>query len=340
MNSNLLLSFDIWDKYFNDNMNKINIYYHANDLNKALKDKDNDYFIILNILNIPYTSFTTLYHDVMNNLNKTIKNMNYVGASRNVIQKLLLNNFTLINNNISDKQYFTNNINFVHIPKTGGTTITNVFKNYLNINIGHNMIVMNKNKNKNKIFIKDESLKIPIWHVPIQMYKKEYQNKLLSFNKMIAIVRNPYDRIISDYKYWTKIFNTTKESKRRLSHHIHGHVSKENLNLFIKSVFNNYEDLYFLYMLDGHLIPMYMYTHINNKLIAEIIKFENLSDEFDSLIERKNIKLPKNILKVNHDNKTINNLTVDDLDLESIKLINKVYAKDFKYFGYEYALSL
>ena len=79
----------------------------------------------------------------------------------------------------------------------------------------------------------------------------------------------------------------------------------------------------------GHYTEQYKYLDKDYNIY--ILKFENLEDEFNNLMMKYNlrIKLDK------HKNESVNKkFKVSDFSYELIKLINKVYEKDFIEFGY------
>ena len=224
--------------------------------------------------------------------------------------------------NIFNKEFF--DLKFVHIPKNAGTSIENSVLKH-NIKWGfrdwtkkeHNKFIENswnsfKKKGKwwnistNNTYKNNKGC-YP-WHAPPDelgrdIYKKD--------DDLFCVVRNPYNKIISAYKY--------SYGKK---------ATKEGLNKFIKeklSDFNKNERW------NGcHILPQYKYTHGNIKC-EHILKFENLDNDFDKLNKKHqilNIKLDKN-------NKSKSKLNIDDLTQESKDLIYKVYKKDFELFGYK-----
>ena len=155
---------------------------------------------------------------------------------------------------------------------------------------------------------------------------------------MFAIIRNPYERIVSDFKFWIDFYYHHK-SNTRYTHLIKEigliynndyNINKTNLNLFIKKILTdkNYKSL-----LDGHFIPMYKYIFIKNTNITqEILRFDNLNNDFNKFINKYNLQIPIDILKEVKKNKTPDILNINDIDTNSKKLINKIYHKDFKLF--------
>ena len=89
----------------------------------------------------------------------------------------------------------------VHIPKTAGTTITNIFYKYLNMELGRSYYKYEAKNIKKENVIKEEFLKISnqisLYHMPLSFFKNKYINFLNNNFILLAVVRNPIDRIIS-----------------------------------------------------------------------------------------------------------------------------------------------
>lgn len=191
------------------------------------------------------------------------------------------------------------NMLFIHIPKTGGTSI----EQYLSY--------------KYKISLNQSSLFSYGYHppdiVPLQHYT--YNNIVTNSNIVLidgyetfTIVRNPYHRIVSDLFYlglahteFTKedIYETIKEYYIIDAPHNHSKPQWE----FIYDVSNNC-----------------LYDHIY------VLKIENLNEEIKALGYKDfDIHINRGPIE-NH---------MSYLNKESILLINEVYSKDFELFGYE-----
>ena len=195
------------------------------------------------------------------------------------------------------------NILFIHIPKTGGSNIEQNLKKKCN------QTVFSQWKN--------DLLPSPYNNVSLQhqtyMTIYNYKNELnIDFEniKTFAIVRNPYDRIISDLFLFKFINKNT---------------SPEKVFDLIK---NNY-----LYRdnLDNHNIPQYKFvTNEKNELIEniKIFKTETLNDFNKEINNYLNLNI--NLKKQN-----VNKDYSEYLNNDSIKLINEFYSKDFELLGYD-----
>jgi hypothetical protein len=233
---------------------------------------------------------------------------------------------------------------YIHIPKTSGSTMETIF--YENSGCISTCFFRKLN---NEIVQNKKYKYLSLWHIPFQFLKKSFTNNIIQNYTIFAIVRNPYTRIISDFKFWIDFYNTRmnlnnisqkdkfllKEIKTIYNNNFS--INKENLNIFINNVLNNKKNYT---ILDGHIIPQIEHILIknNNKLnifTNDILKMENLNNDFNNFIKKYNLNIPLNITKTTKINITSNKLTIKDLNQNSINLINKFYHYDFKFFNYE-----
>lgn len=192
---------------------------------------------------------------------------------------------------------------FIHIPKTGGTSMENYLK-------GKAPQTLFTGRPKNNI--------LPIKNVSLQhqTYKtiKTHQNVLgINFDspkfRTISIVRNPYERIVSDLFYFRLINKKTPTIK---------------VTDIIKKYINSTR-------FDNHNIPQYNFLTLNNTDIApeiHIFRTETLKKDATNF-GLKNFNASTN--KGMCDKKKYYSYLND----ESIRLINVFYKKDFELFGYE-----
>ena len=197
--------------------------------------------------------------------------------------------------------YSKKHILFIHIPKTGGTTIEKSLK----INDIQKLYSNRTNKLLPSPFNK-KSLQHQ-FYTTIYKYRKICSIKFNSKLKIITVVRNPYNKIMSGL-FWNKLIN--KYSTQEEVYHA--------IKKYLKG---NY---------DNHNVPQYKFiSDYNGKLIPniKIFKTETLN---------KDIKKYLGINIINHStvgkekekkyNKYLNN--------NSITTINLFYKNDFELFNY------
>ncbi len=196
---------------------------------------------------------------------------------------------------------------FLHIPKTGGTSIEYALNQY-NDTGNTNIISLGGDLyNKNDIRHK---------HLLLKGYRRKYSDIRENIEEYykFTIIRNPWDRIASHYRYFKKRDFDYKGS-------FEGFV-----NYFCKKIHNRgwkYRDF----------APIVDFITLNGALAVDFIgRFENLQQDFDIICDK--IGISKQELP--HINKTKNKHYTEYYDEETRSIVAKKYAKDIEYFGYEF----
>lgn len=213
-------------------------------------------------------------------------------------------------------------LSFIHIPKNAGSSIEFVGKEHgyrwgMNIKFSKYKIGSNPLKGLGSS---------SIWHIPPKLIKQNKGYEIYFKNKTpFCVVRNPYTRAVSEYKYH-EVINGNK-------------TSVEGLNNFITKIPDLLKKDY--YYFGCHLLPQSTYTHIpkNNKWeqqkeekTIEILRFENLQEDFDYLMKKYNYPIETELpFKLRT---FITNITEKDLNQESKRIISLVYSEDFINFNY------
>ena len=164
--------------------------------------------------------------------------------------------------------YFQNgdiNILFIHIPKTGGSSVEHYFSNKFNIPLNNKSLFTYEYDKTNEYNNKYKFLNSSLQHLLLNQIFK-YNNVFnINFNdiQIITIVRNPYERIISDL-FWYKIIKMD--------------TSKEEVFNIIQEylVSDNY---------DNHNIPQHEFITINKNLISNIriLRTETLTNDMKKI---------------------------------------------------------
>lgn len=238
----------------------------------------------------------------------------------------------------SDCPYIPNHkkLEFLHIPKTGGSTIE-LLGAAQNISWGtcHYMEMLHvipgtvtKNLKCPDHPHRKHDYKSSIWHMPIHLLP-EGAFEPYSESDVFCVIRNPYDRIVSEYNMNVKVdpgkFNNSVDALNKfVKNHLTQFVSEKNE---VKSF-----DTHAYWMLNGHFIPQIDYT----RDAKHILRFENIEKEFNCLMSQYGLNIHWPIRKNEHHPSKGSNakLTKVDLTQENVELIKFVYKDDFDAFGY------
>ncbi len=158
---------------------------------------------------------------------------------------------------------------------------------------------------------------------------------------LFCVVRNPYDRVVSQYYYREGFFRTIDElnSVDYMNNRIQKHMIMAKKN--------------YLYS-NGHYIPQYDYVYDSmngneihqshntlkqkERIVKHILRYEHLEEDFDSLMKYYNlpVRLHSDAEKSNRPRKRKSSAKLSKLSInaENRKLIEDYYQKDFEEFGY------
>lgn len=190
------------------------------------------------------------------------------------------------------------NLSFIHITKTGGTSIEDWGLK--------NDYKWGRHDNSMKKYNYHKFNDVSIWHIPAKYFDEEIYKDKVTF----TCIRNPYTRIISEYYcYWSGSLKIFERDKDEFNSWIQNLLSQDNV---------------------VSALPQYLYQPVDN-----IIYFENIQDDFRKLLLKYNIYNNPQLPHSNQSKYLGEKFTINDLYPETIKLINEKYKLDFKLFNYD-----
>jgi Sulfotransferase family len=241
-------------------------------------------------------------------------------------------------------------LEFVHIPKTGGTVIEseaarhNISWSICHFGIRERVIDISMNETVCPI----GSLKFfwpavkkyhqcPWWHLPPQYFELHAVNPYAGAD-LFAVVRNPYERLLSEYYYFgtyiLKKSETRLNDSAELNKWINSMMQKMATNSKAGIIEQNQTGNAAYFLSSGHFIPQYDFVFEHRRqLIKHILYFEGLEKDFTRLMKLYNLpmRLPQRQVRPSHSKK----LTPYNLTKENLELIEKVYRNDFIEWKYD-----
>jgi hypothetical protein len=188
---------------------------------------------------------------------------------------------------------------FIHIPKTAGSSIEHLLRDEGKYELDF-------------IGVRNGRSTHHYMGIELKMILKELYPTYYKF----SFVRNPYDRLISEY-FWCRINNV-------------GHKFNKTFDEFLDYVEDVIKNKKFFKPIDNdHFIPQYSFLFFNNKLLVNnIFKYEDLETVGPLIKKRLKIKT-----SLQHLNKSIKNEIT--LTQEQKDRIYNLYQIDFQTFNYE-----
>ena len=209
---------------------------------------------------------------------------------------------------ISDKYRYI----FLHVTKTGGSSIEQaLISNEEDVPVQtlvkDNWIDNLQQHVKDKFRMNHHDHRHMQWHYNYDQYLKYYPRETNSYYKF-TIVRNPWDRAVSEWKYFNKVY--------------------PGYNLDFKSSLITTQFAGKMYPWEEHNWSQHVYT-TNCDYVG---RFENLQNDFDNIC--KDIGLPQQ--KLPWMNKTTHKHYTEYYDEEAKSIVAERNARDIEYFGYKF----
>jgi hypothetical protein len=190
---------------------------------------------------------------------------------------------------------------YIHIPKTAGTSIEQFLKDNGKNSIDY--LGVRNNRSLHHLLAIELKKELPF------LFNKYYK---------FSLVRNPYDRLLSEY-YWTPIPGIGYKSGQ----------SKADFITYVSNVVN--KKLYFDNIYNDHFIPQVDFLYSGkNLLVDQIFRYEDLDWVVKYLKKKLNIDNDLPYL-----NKSKNNIKKIEWNERQKERIYKIYFRDFISFNYE-----
>jgi hypothetical protein len=188
---------------------------------------------------------------------------------------------------------------FIHIPKTAGSSIEHLLRDEGKYELDF-------------IGVRNGRSTHHYMGIELKLILKELYPTYYKF----SFVRNPYDRLISEY-FWCRINNV-------------GHKFNKTFDEFLDYVEDVIKNKKFFKPIDNdHFIPQYSFLFFNNKLLVNnIFKYEDI--ETVAPLIKKRLKIKTNLQHLNKSVKNEITLTQEQKDR-----IYNLYKIDFETFSYE-----
>ena len=193
---------------------------------------------------------------------------------------------------------------FIHIPKTGGSSVEISLLGSEGIT---NPIPLHRLPEKHKQEYRVGGGKHD-QHFPLELFEESYQKEYFCF----TFVRNPWDMLVSEY-LWIK--------KVRFSKSFYADVS---FTQFVKLLAKGWAPAQV-----WHQLPSTDFINDNMDFIG---RFENLQEDFNTICDK--IGIPQQTLP--HNNRSDRKHYTEYYDDETKDMIASKYALDIKCFGYEF----
>lgn len=218
--------------------------------------------------------------------------------------------------------YAPENILFIHIPKTGGSSVGDYFYKKFTVH-----------KSENSLFGGNLNGHV-LHHCTLQEILDNKQELGVDFNsdlKIITTVRNPYKRMISELFFlgWIKKETTKEEVSEKII---------EYFKISQSSLFCPFQN---------HSIPQYKFIENNEHLSSIVLKTESLDSDIKKIgysdFDLKTgvtygLRHESNVILSAHTERQSSTFEIDYFQLlnkNSIEVINHYHNIDFDYFKYE-----
>lgn len=236
-----------------------------------------------------------------------------------------------------------NSLAFVHIPKTGGGSIEKAAGlKGIRWGVCNYWSIKGICPDNNPPSVHYENPFLHQWfHVPLQWIP----DKVPTFyegHDLFAIIRNPYDRMVSEFFWQCHKMDMCKEADESklnsaafMNEWLQTELTKFKRCPKVEKLDPDHPHVACIMMWSGHFIHQSDYVFngsMKRPMVDYVLHAETLEEEFSSLMREYNMDMSLPKQKLHDGTKSLN---TKDLDWETIELINEVYRRDFNWFKYK-----
>jgi hypothetical protein len=200
---------------------------------------------------------------------------------------------------------------FVHIPKTGGTSIDSLLWPDIRKRTTTELWMGFKDKYHNKYQTGG------LQHLHADQIKSEVGSEIFNGYFKFSIVRNPWDKAVSQFRYMAK-----RDDLREYLGMKPNDCFKRYLELISKKTHVQWEPQ-----------VRFVLDDAGNSMVDYIGRFESFTESVGTVMNRIGL----DVSKIPHANKSRRSATQDEYDSESREIVGTLYAEDVKAFGYDSA---
>ncbi len=252
-----------------------------------------------------------LYNCIWSDINNAMREVYF-----KCIQKYGATNVVLLNETGNRMQSPTEippcKLKYIHITKTGGTSVeeSGVCR--------WGKYDADIREATTNIWCKDYAF----WHIPPRYFHADKLQDMMRKHDLFATVRNPFDRVISEYYCkWGGPKHKTND--------------KYEFNAWILDTLTRlHTDIQNGVLVSGHWVPQYLYfTDGSGREIipsSRRIKLEQINKDLPEMLRKYSIQID---LKKENESRN-KRFGVSDLSPDVIKMILRIYEKDFSMLGY------
>jgi len=200
---------------------------------------------------------------------------------------------------------------FIHIPKTGGSSVENVLwplksdRTIDNLWMGFVKPYYNKYQTGG------------LQHLTSEQIKKEVGDNIFNSYYKFSIKRNPYDKAVSQFVYMKQKRNDLR-----------GFIGMRENTSFKKYLQLISKTLHVQWMPQTD----FLVDSKREVIVDDIIRFENLNEDFQIIINQLGIQN----IHLSHENKTKRKHYTHYYDDESKKIVFNMYKQDIERFNYKF----